>query len=62
LWLLANPLWTHGIGESGSNITIAICYLSAAYPNHICWVYLNPISIACRTHKIIASCTFLVAS
>jgi hypothetical protein len=44
LWLLANPLWTHGIGESGYK-TITGCFLmGAAVTNRICWLDTNPFS------------------
>jgi hypothetical protein len=33
LWLLANPLWTHGIGESASKATTGWLSMGAASAN-----------------------------
>jgi len=37
LWLLANPLWTHGIGESGSKTFTGWLLMGAAATNQIWW-------------------------
>jgi hypothetical protein len=42
LWLLANPLWTHGIGESGSKTITGWLLMGAAAANHIWWFKANP--------------------
>jgi len=42
LWLLANPLWTHGIGESGSKTITGWLLMGAADANHIWWLSTNP--------------------
>jgi hypothetical protein len=42
LWFLANPLWTHGIGESGSKITTGWLLMGATGANHIWWLNTNP--------------------
>jgi len=41
-WLLANPLWTHGIGESGSKTITVWLYLAAAAAKRIWWFPTNP--------------------
>jgi len=42
-WLLANPLWTHGIGESRTKtITVWLFFVGAAGANHIWWFITNP--------------------
>jgi hypothetical protein len=38
LWLLANPLRTHGIGESGSKTITGWLLMGAAAANLIWWV------------------------
>jgi hypothetical protein len=38
LWLLANPLWTHGIGESGSKTSTSWLLMGAVDANLIWWV------------------------
>jgi len=42
LWLLANPLWTHDIGESGSKTFTGWLLMGAADANHIWWRNINP--------------------
>jgi len=42
LWLLANPLWTHGIGESGSKTITGWLLMGATAANHIWWLNINP--------------------
>jgi hypothetical protein len=42
LWFLANPLWTHGIGESESKITTGWVWMGAAGANHVWWLNANP--------------------
>jgi len=42
LWLLANPLWTHGIGESGSKTITGWLLMGAAGTNQIWWLDTNP--------------------
>ena len=42
LWLLANPLRTHGIGESGSKTITGWLLVGAADANHIWWLNTNP--------------------
>jgi hypothetical protein len=42
LWLLANPLWTHGIGESGSKTITGWLLMGAADANQIWWLNTNP--------------------
>jgi len=42
LWLLANPLWTHGIGESRSKTLTVWLLVGAAAANHIYWFITNP--------------------
>jgi len=42
LWLLANPLRTHGIGESGSKTITGWFLMGAADTNHILWLNTNP--------------------
>jgi hypothetical protein len=42
LWLLANPLWTHGIGESGSKTITVWLLVGAAAANHIWWFITKP--------------------
>jgi hypothetical protein len=42
LWLLANPLWTHGIGESGSKTITGWLLMGAAAANYIWWLNTNP--------------------
>jgi len=42
LWLLANPLWTHDIGESGSKTFTGWLLMGAADANHIWWLNINP--------------------
>jgi len=44
LWFLANPLWTHGIGESRSKTITDWLLMGAADTNHIWWLNTNPIS------------------
>jgi hypothetical protein len=43
LWLLANPLWTHGIGESGSKCNYRLL-AGALATNQTLWLYTNPIA------------------
>jgi hypothetical protein len=42
LWLLANPLWTHDIGESGSKTITAWLLMGAADANLIWWLNTTP--------------------
>jgi len=42
LWLLANPLRTHGIGESGSKKITGWLLMGAAGTNQIWWFDTNP--------------------
>jgi hypothetical protein len=42
LWLLANPLWTHDIGESGSKTITGWLLMGAAGTNQIWWFDTNP--------------------
>jgi len=42
LWLSANPLRTHGIGESGSKTITGWLLMGAAVTNRICWLDTNP--------------------
>jgi hypothetical protein len=42
LWLLANPLWTRDIGESGSKTITGWLLMGAADANHIWWLNTNP--------------------
>jgi len=42
LWLLAKPLWTHGIGESRSKTITGWLLMGAADANHIWWLNTNP--------------------
>jgi len=44
LWLLANPLWTHGIGESDSKMTTGWLLMGAAGANQSLWFNTNPIT------------------
>jgi hypothetical protein len=41
-WLLANPLWTHGIGESRSKTITIWLYLGAAAANQSWWFITKP--------------------
>jgi hypothetical protein len=41
LWLLANPLWTHGIGESGSKTITGWLLMGAAGSNQLWWLNTN---------------------
>jgi len=41
LWLLANPLWTHG-SESGSKTITGWLLMGATAANHIWWLNINP--------------------
>jgi len=43
LWLLANPLWTHGIGESGCQKHCRLL-VGVAVTNQTLWFYANPIA------------------
>ena len=42
LWLLANPLWTHGIGESGSKTITGWLSVRAAGANPFWGFLLQP--------------------
>jgi len=42
LWLLANPLRTHGIGESGYKTITGELLMGAADTIHIWWLDTNP--------------------
>jgi len=42
LWLLANPLQTHGMGESGLKKNDDRLVMGAADSNQVWWIYTNP--------------------
>jgi hypothetical protein len=60
LWLLANPLRTHGIGESGSKTITGWLLMGAADAKHIWWLDTNSFTGLLLPQSLIASCTCLL--
>ena len=67
LWLLANPLWTHGIGESRCKNAFRLL-VGVSVTNQILWFYTNPFigsllrpkcKIKLLTHHILLMCIFV---